>query len=317
MPTVIERYVRSGKLKVDARVLAFIGPDSLRGQSAAIAAGQQDKEFNFAQLLYANQAGENSGWLSDDMVRAAAASIPGLDVNQLLAASDSDAVHAQAQTYVKQATADKVSGTPTLLVGPDRRHAQDRDAQLAHGPPVAGGRDQRRAGLKPPSRIRPARAMATRRRAERRSWNPIGRRLRRGGNPTRRTTALISPTRPIETAEHLLERTPELDALGGCAAHGEGHAPRPARGGRRRGGDREDGARAGVLPEHRLGPRARGRLRGAPDGPAARPARRHRERDGRRARVARRARDRVRSTSLRRSSASCAGGPRTSSSSRI
>ena len=118
MPTVIERYVRSGKLKVDARVLAFIGPDSLRGQSAAIAAGQQDKEFNFVQLLYANQAGENSGWLSDDMVRAAAASIPGLDVNQLLAASDSDAVHAQAQTYVKQATADKVSGTPTLLVGP-------------------------------------------------------------------------------------------------------------------------------------------------------------------------------------------------------
>ena len=118
MPTVIERYVRSGKLKVDARVLAFIGPDSLRGQSAAIAAGQQDKEFNFTQLLYANQAGENSGWLSDDMVSAAAASIPGLDVNQLLAARDSDAVHAQAQTYVKQATADKVSRTPTLLVGP-------------------------------------------------------------------------------------------------------------------------------------------------------------------------------------------------------
>jgi protein-disulfide isomerase len=118
MPTVIERYVRSGKLRVDARVLAFIGPDSIRGQSAAIAAGRQDKEFNFAQLLYANQAGENSGWLSDDMVRAAAASIPGLDVDELLAASDSDAVHAEAKTYVTQATADKVSGTPTLLVGP-------------------------------------------------------------------------------------------------------------------------------------------------------------------------------------------------------
>ena len=44
--------------------------------------------------------------------------------------------------------------------------------------------------------------------------DPIGGHLRRGGNPTRRTTALISPTRPIETAEHLLERTPELDALG-------------------------------------------------------------------------------------------------------
>jgi protein-disulfide isomerase len=117
MPTVIERYVRSGKLKVEARVLAFIGPDSLRGQSAAIAAGQQDKQFNFVQLLYGNQAGENSGWLSDDMVRSAAASIPGLDVDKLLAASDSDAIHAQAKRYVTQATADKVTGTPTLLVG--------------------------------------------------------------------------------------------------------------------------------------------------------------------------------------------------------
>jgi protein-disulfide isomerase len=117
MPTLIERYVRSGKLKVDARVLAFIGPDSLRGQSAAIAAGQQDKQFNFIQLLYGNQAGENSGWLSDDMVRSAAASIPGLDVDKLLSASDSDAIHAQAKQYVTQATADKVTGTPTLLVG--------------------------------------------------------------------------------------------------------------------------------------------------------------------------------------------------------
>ena len=117
MPTVIERYVRTGKLKVEARVLAFIGPDSVRGQSAAIAAGQQAKEFNFTQLLYANQGGENSGWLSDEMVRSAAASIPGLDVDQLLAASDSAAVHAQAQRYVTLATADRVTGTPTLLVG--------------------------------------------------------------------------------------------------------------------------------------------------------------------------------------------------------
>jgi 2-hydroxychromene-2-carboxylate isomerase len=90
----------------------------VRGQSAAIAAGQQDKEFNFIQLLYANQAGENSGWLSDDMVRSAAASIPGLDVEKLLAASDSDAVHAQAKLYVTQATADKLTATPTILVGP-------------------------------------------------------------------------------------------------------------------------------------------------------------------------------------------------------
>lgn len=118
MPNVIDRYVRSGKLKVELRVLAFIGQDSVRGQEAAIAAGMQDKEFNFAQLLYANQSGENTGWLSEDMVTAAAQSIPGLDVEQLSSDRNSSAVSSTAKQYVSQATADGVTGTPTLLVGP-------------------------------------------------------------------------------------------------------------------------------------------------------------------------------------------------------
>jgi protein-disulfide isomerase len=118
MPTVIDRYVRSGELKVEARVLGFIGPDSQRGRDAAIAAAKQNAMFNFMQLLYDNQAGENSGWLSDAMVRSAAASIPEIDVAQLLSDSGSSATVAQARTYDSQATADKISGTPTLFVGP-------------------------------------------------------------------------------------------------------------------------------------------------------------------------------------------------------
>jgi protein-disulfide isomerase len=118
MPNVIDRYVRTGKLKVEIRMLAFIGPDSQRGQSAAIAAGGQGKEFNFAQLLYANQSGENTGWLSEDMVTAAAGSIPGLDVEKLQSDRSSSAVQSAAKQYVSQATADQVTGTPTLLVGP-------------------------------------------------------------------------------------------------------------------------------------------------------------------------------------------------------
>jgi len=117
MPNVIDQYVKTGKLKVELRVLAFIGPDSQRGQSAAIAAGNQGKEFNFAQLLYANQSGENTGWLSEDMVTAAAGSIPGLDVDKLLSDRSSGAVDAAAKRYVTQATADGLSATPTVLVG--------------------------------------------------------------------------------------------------------------------------------------------------------------------------------------------------------
>ena len=76
MPTVIDRYVRTGKAKIEMRPVAFIGPDSQVGRAALIAAGRQNKLFNFAQLLYINQGTENTGWLNDDMVTATAAEHP-------------------------------------------------------------------------------------------------------------------------------------------------------------------------------------------------------------------------------------------------
>ena len=73
---------------------AFIGPDSIRGQAAELAAAQQNRAFNYAELLYDNQGAENTGWLNDNMVAAAAESIPGLQVHTLLDARSSAAVKA-------------------------------------------------------------------------------------------------------------------------------------------------------------------------------------------------------------------------------
>jgi protein-disulfide isomerase len=113
MPTLISRYVRSGKVKLEARPIAILGSDSFTGQSAVIAAGMQNKLFNFAQLLYDNQGGENTGWLDDSMVKSVATSIPGLDVDRLLADLDSGEVDKQASAFNDVG----VSQTPTLLVG--------------------------------------------------------------------------------------------------------------------------------------------------------------------------------------------------------
>lgn len=117
MPTLIDRYVRTGKLKVIARPVTVIGPDSERGRRAMIAAFAQNRGFNFAQLLYFNQGPENGGWLDDSMVANAAASIPGVDVKQLQAAAKSKAVADQTTQFDRQAQADQLSGTPTILVG--------------------------------------------------------------------------------------------------------------------------------------------------------------------------------------------------------
>jgi protein-disulfide isomerase len=116
-PDIVNEYVRNGKLKVVMRPWAFIGPDSTRGQAAVLAAARQNRAFNYAAVLYDNQGSENTGWLSDDMVTAAAASVPGLRVRQLLSDRDSAAVKDQVENITKLVQADKVSGTPTLFVG--------------------------------------------------------------------------------------------------------------------------------------------------------------------------------------------------------
>jgi protein-disulfide isomerase len=117
MPTIIDRYVRTGKLKVVARPVTVIGPDSETGRRGMIAAFKQNRGFNFAQLLYFNQGPENGGWLDDSMVADAATSIPGVNVAALQSAAGSKAIQQLAATYDSQARADALGGTPTLVLG--------------------------------------------------------------------------------------------------------------------------------------------------------------------------------------------------------
>jgi protein-disulfide isomerase len=117
MPTILNRYVRTGKVKVVARPISIIGPDSERGRRAMIAAFAQNRGFNFSQLLYFNQGPENGGWLDDSMVADAAASIPGVDVQKLQSSVNSKAVADQTTQFDNQAQADQLAGTPTVLVG--------------------------------------------------------------------------------------------------------------------------------------------------------------------------------------------------------
>jgi protein-disulfide isomerase len=117
MPTIVPRFVRSAKVQVIARPIAFIGPDSVRGRLAALAAAGQNRFFDFSQLLYDNQGTENTGWLDDNFVRTAYASIPGFDAAAAEKARTETAIADEASRYDSQADADQVKGTPTILVG--------------------------------------------------------------------------------------------------------------------------------------------------------------------------------------------------------
>jgi protein-disulfide isomerase len=132
MPTLLSRYVRPGKVKIEARPIAFIGPDSERGRAGALAAGEQNRLFNYMQLLYLNQGTENTGWLDDAMASAAAASIPGLDVDAWSSARGSSAVTDQESQFDNEGDADNVTETPTVLVGKTGGKLQKASVSLSN-----------------------------------------------------------------------------------------------------------------------------------------------------------------------------------------
>jgi len=115
-PDLVEKYVRTGKVKVVMKAWAFLGPDSIRGQAATLATAKQNKAFNFAENLYDNQGTENTGWLTDQMLYNIAVSVPGLRIDPLFAERNSASVKKEASDVDADAVANKVKGTPTLFL---------------------------------------------------------------------------------------------------------------------------------------------------------------------------------------------------------
>jgi protein-disulfide isomerase len=117
LPRLIDEHVRRGDVRLELRGLAFLGPDSELGLRAVLAASRQNRMFELMELLYHNQGAESSGWLSQDLVEAAARSIRGLDVARMVDDMDSDAVSELLDAHAAEAGRYAVDSTPTVLVG--------------------------------------------------------------------------------------------------------------------------------------------------------------------------------------------------------
>jgi protein-disulfide isomerase len=115
LPTVVRDYVRTGKVKLEARTLHFIGPDSVLAARAAAGAEQQGKLWPFLEAFYAAQGQENSGYVTDEFLRSVAAA-SGVDAAKALKAADT----ARAQDRLNRANADAqalgVDSTPTFTI---------------------------------------------------------------------------------------------------------------------------------------------------------------------------------------------------------
>lgn len=115
-PTVVDEYVRPGRINTEFRGFPFIGEDSVEAYRFLLAAAEQDKLWELQEALYRHQGGENDGWVTDELVRELATEIDGLDVDRLFADAESEAVVAEAEGADEAAQAAGIQGTPTLQI---------------------------------------------------------------------------------------------------------------------------------------------------------------------------------------------------------
>jgi len=120
LPTVVQKYIRTGKVQMQLKPWAFIGgagSQSFSGRLGVIAAAKQNKGYEYAKVLYDNQGAEESGWLTGREMAVIAASVNGLDLAQWRDDVNSSAAQATAKSVDALAAQKNVQGTPTILVG--------------------------------------------------------------------------------------------------------------------------------------------------------------------------------------------------------
>lgn len=117
-PQLVSNEVRSGKVKVVYRSFqtATRDPNVFQTQQvAALAAGQQNVFWNYAELFYHEQGQEDSGYVTETYLRGLAQQISGLNLNTWLAARSDPSLASQVQSDVQSGQAAGVQGTPTLI----------------------------------------------------------------------------------------------------------------------------------------------------------------------------------------------------------
>lgn len=121
MPEIIRKYVQTGKVRIELRLLHFVGADPKDTEKAArfsVAAGLQNREWPFAELFYYNQQDEGTNYVTDEYLKWLSKSVKGLDADKALAQSNSKIVTKKLDDYAKEFAANGFTGTPSFLIGP-------------------------------------------------------------------------------------------------------------------------------------------------------------------------------------------------------
>ncbi len=120
LPGVIEKYVRAGKVKIEYHSMetATREPETFRTQqTAAYAAGKQDKAWYFIELFYHEQGQEDSGYVTESYIQGLAQQVPGLSLPAWTAARSDPAISEELTDDEQAVHQQGFTGTPSFLIG--------------------------------------------------------------------------------------------------------------------------------------------------------------------------------------------------------
>jgi protein-disulfide isomerase len=118
-PTIIDKYVRTNKVRMIFRNLAFVGnsqADTTAAAKAGVAASLQNKLWNFSDVFYHNQGDELTTYVSDQFIRKIGSAVPGLDTGRLLSDRSNARVGELLTTASSEAQQYNVTSTPSFVV---------------------------------------------------------------------------------------------------------------------------------------------------------------------------------------------------------
>jgi protein-disulfide isomerase len=114
-PGIVKDFVATGKVYYKYIPYKVIGPESDAAASAAYCAGDQNKFWEYHDILFANQTGEEVGDFTDKRLLAFAEKI-GLDINSFKTCYTSNKYINQLQLDMNEGIKVKVDGTPSIYV---------------------------------------------------------------------------------------------------------------------------------------------------------------------------------------------------------
>ena len=123
---IIENFVNTGKVKIVFKDFTIIGPDSVSASHFAHCAGEQEKFWEYHNILFNNWAGENNGWASNNNLLQFANEI-GLDMNELKKCNNENRYKSLIESSNSDARSLGLTGTPAFFI------ITDSGAQKIHG----------------------------------------------------------------------------------------------------------------------------------------------------------------------------------------